>query len=186
MTSNDTNRKAAIRWGGLVVGLLGLQVALGVGAVMLATGDQSAAVVPNYYEKALKWDEQASQRESNDALGWTLAIVESDTDLSASSLRLSVTARDGVAVPIRSGRLAMYHHARAEDVLVKSLGVPVDAADESIHWSGCVVRGGWWQIDVDVVDSQGNRFVESRQIKLSGPKSPPNDASAVPTGAERS
>jgi len=34
MTSNDTNRKAAIRWGGLVVGLLGTLIAATVGVTV--------------------------------------------------------------------------------------------------------------------------------------------------------
>ena len=54
----EANRRAALRWGGFVVALLSLQVIGGIAAIMIATGDESFAVVPNYHQKALHWDDE--------------------------------------------------------------------------------------------------------------------------------
>ena len=60
--TQKANRRAAWRWGGFVVGLLSLQVAGGITAIVLATGDESVAVVPNYHEKSLQWDAEVAVR----------------------------------------------------------------------------------------------------------------------------
>ena len=72
------NRRAAWRWGTLVVGMLSLQVVLGVAAVFLATGDESVAVIPNYYDKALAWDQQMAQQQASESLGWDVEMLETD------------------------------------------------------------------------------------------------------------
>ena len=44
------SRRAAWRWGTLVVTFLTLQVGIGVAAIVLSTGDRSVAIEPDYYQ----------------------------------------------------------------------------------------------------------------------------------------
>ncbi len=50
------SRRAAWRWGGAVVVMLGLQILLGVTAITLATRPDADRVIDDYYGKAMRWD----------------------------------------------------------------------------------------------------------------------------------
>ncbi|MBI1246267.1 hypothetical protein GC197_00295 [bacterium] len=43
-------------WGGLVIGMLGLQIVISVTAAVIATNSHSNDVVPDYYQKAVNYD----------------------------------------------------------------------------------------------------------------------------------
>ncbi len=65
-------------WPGLIITLLVGQVVLLTIVVLIATRDESFAVEPDYYTKALNWDEQAAQLEANRRLGWSLKLSLGD------------------------------------------------------------------------------------------------------------
>ncbi|EMI18057.1 FixH family protein [Rhodopirellula maiorica SM1] len=154
------NRNAAIRWGGLVVGLLSLQVAVGVVAIMLATGDPSAAVLPDYYQKSLDWDEQRKSESVSQELGWNLTLVPIPGQQNA-TLQGVLTDADGKPVDIAAGTVDMYHYARAADVKT----IPIAANDSGVIVSeDCFTADGLWQIEIDVTDDQGQRFVHSQDL----------------------
>lgn len=163
------NRRAAIRWGALVVGMLSLQVILGVVAVVLATSDQSAAVIPDYYNKALAWDEQRAQREASRSLNWQLEFVETDYGTMGSGLQINIRDADQQPIPIASGTVQLYRHARAAEVLVAPIA---KAEDGIVEVAGCFPHHGLWQVEIDVHDRDGNRFVESRRMNIRGGRSP--------------
>jgi nitrogen fixation protein FixH len=79
IVSPPPNRKslipAHILWPGIVVGLLGLSLAICIATVVLATGDPSVAVEPAYYERALAWDVRQGEQAASDALGWRCDIL---------------------------------------------------------------------------------------------------------------
>ncbi|WP_168564218.1 FixH family protein [Crateriforma spongiae] len=170
MVKNDANSKAAWRWGSMVVALLTLQVALGVVAIFLATGDRSVAVVPDYYQKALDWDKQAERKRTSEKLGWTFTVAEIPAGQSGNGLMLKLLDADDQPVAIQTGTVSIYHHARAGDVLQFSLDESM-TADSPLAFTECVDRGGWWQVEIDVTDDSGARYVESRQVLLQGPAS---------------
>lgn len=158
----NANRSAAIRWGGFVVALLSLQVAGGAWAIYLATGDPSVAVVPDYHEKALKWDQHVELEKLAAELNWNVQL-----DVAAGEIEqgLVIQIKDdrGQYVQIQRGELRLYHHARAGNVL----RVPVKStAAEPIVIRACFARPGLWQVELDLVDSSGNRFVGSRSVDV--------------------
>lgn len=73
-----SNRWAAWRWGSLVVGMLGLQLVLGFVAVSLATNNDAAAVIPNYYEKSLQWDDDRAKLAVPDVPAVAPAMIPQD------------------------------------------------------------------------------------------------------------
>ncbi|GAA4468263.1 FixH family protein [Novipirellula rosea] len=154
------NRNAAIRWGGLVVGLLTLQVAVGVIAIMLATGDPSAAVLPDYYQKSLDWDNQRSSETASHELGWKIALVPIPGQHNA-TLQGVLTDADGEPVRIASGTVHMYHYARAADV--KTFSIQANSNGVVVA-EDCFPVDGLWQIDIDVTNDQDQRFVHSQDI----------------------
>lgn len=61
---DSINRAAAWRWGALVVAMLGLQLCLGIVAIVLATNQNAAVIIPDYYNRALHWDETKAMHPS--------------------------------------------------------------------------------------------------------------------------
>lgn len=155
------NRRAAFRWGAFVVGMLGLQVAGGITAIVLATGDQTVAVVPNYHEKALHWDQQVALRTASQKLGWVAEMTPLDRAQDRGGLKIELRDRSGSFIDLQSGSIEIYRHARADNVARIPLAA---AATGSIQLSRCFNAPGWWQVSLDVRDGRGNRFVDSQEI----------------------
>ena len=156
------SRNAALRWGGFVVALLGLQVAGGAAAIYLASNDPSAAVVPNYHEKALNWDREIELQQSSADLNWQ---VQLDVTAGVRNQGLVVQIKDdaGKYVQIQRGDVRLYHHSRAG----KILRVPVALhSAEPIVVADCFPRPGLWQVELDIVDEQGNHFVDSQELRV--------------------
>ena len=156
------NRNAAIRWGGFVIGLLSLQVLIGVFAVMLATGDPSAAVVPDYYQKALHWDEKVKAEAESAKLGYKLLLtsVKSDPGVSLQAQLLNQNQRP---VQIQSGTIRLFHHARGSDV-TEALIDPTESG--SVFLANSFSVDGLWQVEFDAKDQHGNRFVDSQVVMV--------------------
>lgn len=162
-TNLEANRRAAWRWGGFVVVLLSLQVIGGILAIWLAGGDATVAVVPNYHEKALRWDEQVAVQTASDELGWKCEMHPTDTSLGRAGLYLKLADQDGLPVRVRSGQLRIYRHARASDVRrvnlpAKSFGV--------LQLGECFDHDGLWQVTIDVTDDGDNRFVQTLELRI--------------------
>ena len=155
------NRRAAWRWGSLVVGLLGLQVAGGVVAIILATGDESVAVVPNYHEKALNWDAEMAAQAASAALGWHCEVMQINNEATPSGLRLTLTDRQGMPVLVESGELRLYRHFRASDVRQ----VPIPSGKFSkLELPRCFDAIGLWQVMLDLKCENGDRFLHSQEL----------------------
>ena len=102
----------------LLVGSAGANIAL----VVITSRDASFAVEPDYYAKALAWDETMAQEARNEALGWSLALGVEPTGERG---RMTVAARltDRAGVPLEGARVAIeaLHNARANRVLTATL-----------------------------------------------------------------
>ena len=145
-----------------MVVLLSLHVAGGAAAIYLATGDPSVAVVPDYHQKALNWDQQIELQRQTADLNWN---VQLDAAPGADQQALVIQIKDqaGNYVQIQRGQLQLYHHARAGKVL----RIPVASkAAEPIVVKDCFSTPGLWQVELDLVDTSGKRFVDSRSVNV--------------------
>lgn len=123
-----------------------LVVSAGVNVVfmIIANRDPSFAVEPDYYRKALAWDETMAQEARNRALGWALD-VRAEPASQRGRLRLVIrladsagSALDGAAVTVEA-----LHGARAADVLTGTLapaGPGLYAAEMPLR------RAGLWEL----------------------------------------
>ena len=102
----------------LLVGSAGANIAL----VVITSRDASFAVEPNYYAKALAWDETMAQQARNEALGWSLGLC---VEPAGERGRVTVAVRltDSAGVPLEGARIAIeaLHNARANQVLTAAL-----------------------------------------------------------------
>jgi len=157
------NRRAAWRWGGLIVGLLGLQVTGGVTAVVLSSNDPTVGIVPDYHQKALHWDDEVALREASRALGWKCDVSQIDEASTVAGLRVTITDRDTTPVELAEGELTIYRHARASEVSRVRLPAGVIGM---IKLDSCFDADGLWQVSIDVTDRNGNRFVHSSELNI--------------------
>ncbi|RCS48256.1 hypothetical protein DTL42_13715 [Bremerella cremea] len=54
---SDKEVLSGIFWGGMIIGLLVMQIFMSVGAAIFAVNSGSNDVVPDYYQKAIHFDE---------------------------------------------------------------------------------------------------------------------------------
>ena len=146
-------------WPLIVVSLLLGHVSIMVTAVILATGDKSFAVLPNYYERAVNWDKNQAELRASEKLGWQVTLVPSPDVDPTGRRALSLTLTDAAGQPNAGAdvELTWYHHARPAELLKASLHT--DAAGRASD--NIIMRNeGVYQINVSV-KADGRRFVTS-------------------------
>lgn len=111
-------KRARRFWVSLIVGLLGLQVIIGIVSIWLSVGDPSVAVVPNYHQKALDWDATHRARELTRKLGWHIAPIVGEflPDSGRRLVRVAVRDRAGGGVTELNLSGKVYHHARGATI----------------------------------------------------------------------
>jgi nitrogen fixation protein FixH len=109
-------------WPLVVVGLLAASAGGNVWFMLLAAGDQSFAVEPDYYQKALRWDETMAQQARNAALGWSVA-AEVHPARVAHGVEVGVRVSDRGGAPVDGARVTVeaFHSARAGQVFTAAL-----------------------------------------------------------------
>lgn len=159
------NRRAAWKWGSLIVGLLGLQVAGGIFAIVLATGDESVAVVPDYHQKALHWDEEMAVKRASDRLGWKCAMEALPISEGRGYAGLIATLKDdrGEIIKAKQGTLCWFQHTRANSV--QELPIPSGPLT-TMRLEDCFDANGLWDVTIDVTDFDGNRFTQTATLKI--------------------
>jgi nitrogen fixation protein FixH len=150
-------------WPAIIIGLL-VTNAVGVGILVTAAGaDSGHAVEPNYYQKALDWDDEMAQQRTNRELGWQLepALVRNGdaVELTVSLSDASGASLDGAAID-----LITFHRARAANRLELTL---TGAGDGSYRTAWRSPRDGLWELRF-VVSRGDDRFTRKAVVQLGG------------------
>lgn len=150
----SAERRARRFWMSVVVGLLGLQVFIGVGSVWLSLGDPSVAIVPNYHQKALDWDATQRARHLPAKLGWQIETHVGSVAGVEPLRSVHVDVRDAGGQSIQhlniTGRL--YHHARGADVHVLQF---VESSAGDYRSMTSLVAPGMWQVQLQIEGEHG-------------------------------
>lgn len=106
-------------WPGLLIAMLGGQMLLMLVMVYKATTDRSFAVEPDYYQKALNWDEGAARRRASAALGWTAQVSVAETADIYKNRDVTCVLADKSGSPISDASVSMiaFSHARGSERL---------------------------------------------------------------------
>ena len=154
-----------IVWPGFVIALLGMSITMGTITVLAATRDPASfAVIDDYYEKGLRWDEHKAQLAQNSELGWEVAVEVGEPDaLGRRPLVVMVLDREGV--PIEDARIeaSIYHHAAAKRV--ETLTLEPGALPGQYQAQADITRQGLWQILL-TVSARGKSFTNDRTLDL--------------------
>lgn len=155
MTESElvAERRAKRFWVSLVLLLLTMQLAIGAVAIRLATGDRSVAVVPNYHQAALRWDDTKNARLAAKRNGWTLSLTVSDVADGRGMRAVVLHVLDSRQQIVDDLEVAghVYHHALATEVKqieFRSLG------DGRYLTMAPMRRKGLWQVELSIEGSK--------------------------------
>lgn len=149
-------------WPWMVVGLLAIPVTVDLGVIWFVGSDPTFAVEPQYYQKAVNWDDEMAQRRANDALGWTTR-VEVLPSADGPTLRVHLLDRDGQPVTGAQVTAQTFHNARASQVLTATLQGDGDAYSAAL----AMRRPGVWEVRLAVQRGK-DRFTRVERLELVG------------------
>lgn len=161
--------RAAWLWGSLVVAFLILQLVIGGLAFNLATGDPSVAVMPDYHQRALNWDDEIARRQRSDQLGWratlTWGIVNvSETGEGGRQVVVQVADTGGSAVTGGDASILFFHHTRAGDVATLRLQ---ERASGQYVATLPMQKPGYWDIEFSLARGPGEAFWHQETLDIS-------------------
>lgn len=146
---------------GVVCGLLGGHVVFVAIAITLATGDRSFAVVPDYYQKAVDWDQRRDELAASDELGWRVELRPSGTVDALGQRNLALAVHDAAGQPVAGAAVTVefFHHARAKDFRDIELSEVVPGQYAA---AAQMPLAGRWQFDI-VIERGEQRYVATLQ-----------------------
>jgi hypothetical protein len=152
-------------WPGLVIGLLGIQVGMGVVAVTLATGDPAWRVVPHYHDRAIHWDRVAAARTASDQLGWKSAVTIGRSADVYGHRDLVVELRDAIGQPVTGAQVTgeLWHHGHPGELIQAVCRESPDVPGRYIGRAK-VNRSGLWQVELNA-NRNGERFVQAAEME---------------------
>lgn len=136
--------RASVVWPSFVLGIALTSLSGATWLVYAAHSDPSFAVEPDYYAKAVRWDDIAHQAQENKRLGWTITMPE--CSLRRASIRLS-DGKDQALIGATVTAVA-FANARANERLTLEF---VDEGDGRYSAPLTPERGGLWRFRFNVV-----------------------------------
>lgn len=151
-------------WPLFIVGLILAQVSAAGALIWYAVSDPTFAIEPNYYQKALNWDDTARQHAANRDLGWKPTLEFADqSEAGRRATRLRLTNAAGATIDAAKISVESFHHAAAAD---RRAGTLEWNADESAYVGLLPIdRGGVWEMRFVVVRGADRfTFIEDRYL----------------------
>ena len=162
--SNERDRapKGGRAWIAGVVLILGTTVAANFYVMHLAGDDPSFAIEPDYYDRALHWDDELAQRERNAQLGWRASPALDAA--AAQGTTVQVRLADAAGVPVRDAtvRVSAFPIARSAQVAEATLSPRADGAYAAPF---PVQRSGAWEVRIEAVRG-GDRFTSVHRLDV--------------------
>lgn len=151
-------------WPALIIAMLGGQAILMLVMVYMATSDPSFAVEPDYYQKALHWDDMAARQRVSNQLGWSVAIAVSDQADLYKVRRLTCLLTDRNGEPIDGAEIEMlaFSHAQGSQ-RIHSVLEPAGAG--RYHTDMRVVRPGLWEFRIAARHGD-QQFIQTQTVKI--------------------
>ena len=152
---------------GLIFGLLAANATVVGITVFFAHSDKSFAVEPEYYQKALHWDDEAKEQAQSQDLGWRVGVDPGAVGAVGRHVRITIHDREGKPVEGARVKVTAFSALRAADRFAVSfdpVGAGVYRADMSID------RPGRWEFVVRA--TRGTDVCAQRiQVSVQGPPS---------------
>jgi len=176
--------KGSYRWPLIVGGLLGGHGGAVALAVNIAGRDNGNAVLPDYYERALAWDEMRLKAADSALLGWDVFLTASPLTNAEGQRTVRVEILDRFREPVEEAVVSMRYWHRAEGKAREARLEPVDGGPAGIYEAALpMARGGLYAVDLAAQVGEllhvSERELDVMSIDLSGERS-----SEEPAGPE--
>ena len=151
-------------WPIIIIGMLVGHVILMLVMVYLAVSDRSFAVEPNYYEKAMHWDETQAAQRASDALGWQAELKVAETADTYKMREVQCVLCDNQRQPIQGAevKLIAFSHARGRQRHAMRLD---PGPYGQYHGQLRVDRAGFWEFRITATRDQ-DTFTETQVVKV--------------------
>lgn len=121
--------KRGMQWPIGVAAVLALTVIGNVWVAVIASRDEAFAVEPDYYQKAVHFDDELALRAASARLGWRVVPrLQLGTPTRSGSLTATVTDSSGAPVSGATVEVLAMHNARASRQLTVTLSESGDGA----------------------------------------------------------
>ena len=152
--------KPGVLWPAIIAGALALHVIAMMVMVSFATSDDSYAVEPDYYRKALAWDEKRAQDRRNTELGWRLDfVVEPAEPGSNPVLRVELTDADGAPLTGATVEVEAFANTRRDHILDATLTATPEGYEATLPMR----RNGLWELRFQA--TRGSDLVTYRETR---------------------
>ncbi|WP_286764567.1 MULTISPECIES: FixH family protein [Rhodopirellula] len=163
-TQQKEERRAKRFYISLVLLLFAIQATILGTAIKLAIGDPALAVVPDYHQAALNWDESYRASLASERLGWNVDVIVSDVSDAKGQRAISVELHNqqGKSLDDLHIDAVVYRHADAgafEAVELLSTG------EGRYLGMASMPQQGLWQLEL-TVDGAGEPMTLSRTLEL--------------------
>ncbi|MEM6568837.1 MAG: FixH family protein [Planctomycetota bacterium] len=155
---------ARVRWPLIVVGLLATHVAAMLLAVKVATAGGGHTIVPDYYQKALAWDDMREEARNAARMGWTAAVTPSVMTDGQGLREVRILLHDRYGQPVEGASVeANTWHRAIGDAHVFS----ARPADEAGVYVGRAPMGrpGTWELELIATRGE-ERFVQATVLDV--------------------
>jgi len=148
----------------MVFALLGLNVCIVGATVYLAHADKSVAIEPDYYHKAVMWEEHRRDDARSHALGWNLLLTAGPVAGARTPVTITLQTRAGAPIIGAAVRVIAFHNLRSAD----RQRVALDEAGEGRYegWMNAD-RSGLWQFQCRAVRAH-DVFTQTIECPLNG------------------
>ena len=159
---------SGVLWPAVIAAALGLHVLVMAAMVYIATSNDSYAVEPDYYAKALAWDERRAQEQRNAELGWDLQF-SLDPAAPGADPTVRATLTGAAGEPIADARIAVevFSNVRRDDILTGVLRPAPDGYRATLPMHG----SGRWEFRFTVTrDRDVFTYRETRHVYTEIPR----------------
>ena len=158
-------RSARRPWLKIIIGLLVGHTALMMAFVVIATRDASFSVNPDYYGKAVRWDQDQARRRASDQLGWTAALEVGGPVGSEGRRAVALNLADatGRPIPVGVADVVYFHHARGREKRTAMLA----ASNDPMKYEANLLlpQAGEWEFQINV-RSGSHEFLKTMTIDV--------------------
>lgn len=156
-------RRRGLGWPIGIAVVLATSVGANVYMMRLAAGDPSFAVEPDYYQKAVHYDDVMAQRARNAELGWTLEPRVARDAEGGATLRVRLADAAGRAIDGATLSVEAFPVARSADVVRATLVASADGGDYAVALP--VRHAGRWELRFDA-SRGGDRFTAVERVEI--------------------
>ena len=163
-TVPPNERTYQLIWTGIILSFFLIQAVIWTVAFSVTANDRSHAVLADYDQKSLHWDQEQAVRRASVALGWqSVLTVDATGDIRGNRV-LTMTLHDsaGKPVDVPAIELSAFHRGQAADVQLLRLK-KIDSGEyaTTVH----VHKSGQWQF-TGSVRSEDDEFLVDEILLL--------------------